>query len=341
MIDFESRDSHLLLNPAMPPGERARLEDIRKKSTLESHVFVATSGSTGPAKLVALSKPAILAAAKAVNARLESDAQDVWCAVLPTFHVGGLGIHARAQLSGARVVTMKWDPVNFSQTEATLASLVPAQVYDLVERRLPPAKKLRAVLVGGGVFDPELGERASALGWPVLASYGMTECASTVSVLGEILPHLEARVGLEGALEFRGASLFTGYLTEEGIADPKVSGWFSSEDRGEVKGRFLRVLGRAEDFVKIGGESVDLKRLDLIAAEVARARDGDAAVIAVKDDRLGFVIHLVVTQAGIEAAFNERVMPFERARRVHRVSSLPRSPLGKLLRAQLVEHLKE
>jgi acyl-coenzyme A synthetase/AMP-(fatty) acid ligase len=38
--------------------------------------------------------------------------------------------------------------------------------------------------------------------------------------------------------------------------------------------------------------------------------------------------------------FNDRVHPFERIREVHRVASIPRSPLGKLLRAQLAQALR-
>ncbi len=339
MIDFESRQSHLLLNPSMPLDERARLETVVAGNEIESHVFLATSGSTGAVKLVALTKRAILVSAAAVNERLESDSRDVWCAVLPLFHVGGLGVHARAHLTGARVLSMPWDPRVFAQSEATLASLVPAQVYDLVEAGLRPPRFLRSVLVGGGAFDRELDERARALGWPVLASYGMSECASTISVLDQVLPHLEVRVGSEGALAFRGESLFSGYLTKEGLSDPKVAGWFLSEDHGELHGRSLQVSGRAGDFVKIGGESVDLKRLDRIAHEVARNFGGDAGVVPVADERLGTIIHLAVTAEGIGAEFNRRVLPFERARTIHRVRSIPRSPLGKLLRAELARQL--
>jgi O-succinylbenzoic acid--CoA ligase len=96
----------------------------------------------------------------------------------------------------------------------------------------------------------------------------------------------------------------------------------------------LRVSGRAGDFVKIGGESVDLTRLDHILAEIT----ADAAVVAVADERLGFTIHLAVAAGDadeIVAQFNERVLPFERVREVHRVRTIPRSPLGKLRRADL------
>jgi o-succinylbenzoate---CoA ligase len=331
-VDFESGASHLLLNPRLPPDERARLE--RLVPPLRGHVFVATSGTTGAIKLVALSKAAILASAAAVNARLEASGNDVWCRVLPYFHVGGLGIHARAHLSGAAVIEMPWDARMFAATEATLASLVPAQVHDLVEGGLRPPATLRAVLVGGGAFDAGLQARGRAPGWPPLATFGMSECGSTVTVEAELLSHLEARSEPDGRLALRGASLFTGYATEAGLIDPKVDGWFRTEDVGEVEGRRVRVRGRAGDFVKIGGESVDLNRLDAIIRYIA----GDAAaVVAVADERLGRVIHLAATgpAEAIVEAFNAQVLPFERIRRVHQVAVIPRSPLGKLLRAEL------
>ena len=326
MIDFESKESHLLLNPRMPAEERERLE--RLVPALDAHVLVATSGSTGLIKLVALSKQAILASASAVNERLAVTSRDVWAAVLPSFHVGGLGVYARCHLAGARVLPMPWDPRMFVESGATLASLVPAQVRDLIAAGLQPPPMLRAILVGGGAFDP-----VDAPGWPVLASYGMSECASTISIESQLLSHIEARRDADGRLAFRGPSLFTGYATENGLADPKIDGWFLSEDLGDVEGRTLRVDGRAGDFVKIGGESVDLKRLDRILHELA---GDEAAIVAVADERLGHVIHVATTKdASFADAFNERVHPFERIRAIHRVDMIPRSALGKLLRMEL------
>jgi o-succinylbenzoate---CoA ligase len=325
MIDFESSESHLLLNPRMPDAERKRLEGI--VPNIAAHVFVATSGSTGAIKLVVLSKQAILASAAAVNERLEVTSRDVWAAVLPPFHVGGLGVYARCHLAGARALTMPWDPRAFAESEATIASLVPAQVRDLVIAGLRPSKTLRTILVGGGIFEMGMSE------WPALPSYGMTECCSTIAIEGTLLNHIEARREPDGRLSFRGPSLLTGYATEHGLIDPKVGGWLISEDLGDVNGRTLRVEGRAGDFVKIGGESVDLKRLDRILHELA---GNDAAIFAAPDDRLGHVIHLATTvEPSFVDAFNDRVHPFERIREVHRVESIPRSPLGKLLRAKL------
>ena len=334
MIDFESSESHLLLNPRLAGEERARLAAIAPK--LDAHIFVATSGTTGAIKLVALSKRAVLASAAAVNARLKATRDDIWCRVLPHFHVGGLGIEARAHLTSSVVLPLAWDPHAFASTDATLASLVPTQVHDLVRAKLKPPPRMRAILVGGGALDHALQREARNLGWPMLATYGMSECGSTVVIEDVLLDHLDARREEDGRLAFRGASLFTGYATEEGLIDPKIDGWFISEDFGEVDGRTLQLFGRGADFVKVGGESVDLLRLDAIARSIA---GDDAAVIAISDARLGHIIHLAVTRdaEAITNAFNARVAPFERAREVHVVPAIPRSPLGKLLRAQLCE----
>jgi O-succinylbenzoic acid--CoA ligase len=345
-MDFASDETHLLLNPRLPGDERRRLERMFTASpALPAHVWLSTSGTTGSLKLVALSKRAILASAAAVNRHLDSTSADVWCCVLPTFHVGGLGIHARASLNGSGVVSASWDPHGFVELcEAegvTLTALVPAQVRDLRGLRVPVA--LRAIVVGGGALAPDLYDAARAEGWPLLPSYGMTETASQVATATldgpelVLLDHVEARTE-DGCISIRGDSLLTGYATEEGFEDPKRGGWFLTPDLGKVEGRVLKVTGREGDFVKIGGESVDLGRLDRILAQI----EPNAAIVAARDARLGHVIHLAAMTAETTAivdAFNERVLPFERIRAVHRVGEIPRTALGKLRRSELAARL--
>jgi o-succinylbenzoate---CoA ligase len=331
-IDWLSDESHVLLNPRMPEEERRRLESF--VIDLPGHVWLSTSGTTGALKLTALSKRAILASAAAVNRHLQSDSSDVWLCVLPTFHVGGLGIYARAFLSGARVVTEGWDDV-------TLASLVPAQVLDLVRGGTRAPESLRAVIVGGGALSEDVYTQAQELGWPLLPSYGMTECCSQVATAQLatrnpqllLLGHIDARIE-DDLLAIRSEALLTGYATEAGFVDPKVDGWFLTEDLATIEGRTLRIQGRRGDFIKIGGESVDLSRLDRILATLG----ADAAVIPIPDDRLGHVIGLAVASGdpdAIAAAFNARVFPFERVRHIRRVPEIPRTPLGKIMRARL------
>lgn len=319
--------------------------------SLERHVWVATSGTSGALKLVALSKDALLSSAAAVNAHLDAQPSDTWSRVLPPFHVGGIGIAARAHLTGSRVEVFDWDPHRFARGGFTLSSLVPAQVCDLVAAKLRAPAGLRAIVVGGGSLPDDLYADGRELGWPLLPSYGLSEAASQVATatLGSpelrILSHLRVRIE-DGRVALSGGSLLTGYshFDRDGRAafiDPKIDGWFVTEDHGEVEGSVLRVYGRSGDFVKIGGESVDLGRLDRVLDAVRGPVD--AAIVAVPDHRLGHVIHLATIAADAQSmveAFNSRVLPFERIRAVHRVDSIPRTSLGKLRRHELSEKVR-
>ncbi len=357
MIDFFDEETHVLLNPRMPDDDRNALEQLAKEvPSLRGHVWIATSGTTGALRLVALSKQAILASARAVNLHLAVTSNDIWACVLPAFHVGGLGIYARAMLSGSRVFALDWNARQFVRTvtteNVTLASLVPAQVRDLVESEERAPRSMRAIVVGGGAMPHDLYVAARAHGWPVLPSYGMTEaCSQIATARGEseelhVLAHMDVRAEADQRLAFRGPSLLTGYAhfddRERAVfVDPKIDGWFISEDRGEVDGDVVRPLGRAGAFVKIGGESVDLARLDAILDSVRHS--ADAAIVAVADDRLGHVIHLAAATDDVNhivESFNARVLPFERIRAVRRVARIPRSPLGKLLRSRLLAELR-
>ena len=370
MIEWSSEKTELLLNPRMDVAERTRLESLASTAPLRAHVWVTTSGSSGSLKLTALSKQALLASAEAVNGHLGSSGDDVWLCVLPRFHVGGLGIYARAFLTGARLVEDAWDPERFVTTcsgeGVTLSSLVPTQVHDLVVRGFHAPGRLRAIVVGGGRLEDDSYTAARRLGWPILPSYGLTECCSQVATAPldslsesrkpdlEVLRHVEVRCEENGVLALRGSSLLTGYALDDEVGlrrfvDPKIDGWFVTEDLGSVTTvggrRLLKVEGRGGEFVKIGGESVDLTRLQSIAEKLASAADPpcDAAIVAVPDPRLGSVIHLVATSDRIDslaARFNERVLPFERARAAHRVDVIPRTALRKLLRADLTAEIK-
>jgi O-succinylbenzoic acid--CoA ligase len=362
VIAWDGPSTEILLNPRLPNTDAERVRTLVARIPLDGHVWVTTSGSTGRLKPVALSKRAILASAAAVNAHLSSDARDVWLNALPTFHVGGLGVHARAHLSGARVVTLEqWDHAAFGSRltahGVTVTSLVPTQVFDLVQAGLSPPPSLRAAVVGGGALAPELYAQARALGWPLLPSYGATECASQIATADitslerialpalTLLPHITARTDAGGRLEIRSDALFTGYATDSGLEDPKANGWWCTDDLGTVTGRTLAVHGRADQTVKVGGELVNLEALEARLAEVlARTAPAtDAALFAAHHERLGQVIGLAIatTDPGVVArvqdALNAAVLPFERVRVALMVPAIPRTPLGKVRRGELAE----
>ena len=251
--------------------------------------------------------------------------------------MGGLGILARAHLSGARVHQWdeaKWEARAFqaflTETGAALTSLVPTQLHDLVQTGLPCPATLRAAVIGGGALSNELGRAARALGWPALPSYGLSECCSQVATAavdsgaGEwadsppllLLPHVSARADADGRIQIQSPALLTGYglVDADGTArfvDPKENGWFLTEDRGSVTGNVLTIAGRLGDFVKIGGESVDVARLNRLWERQGLA---ESVLIAVPDARLGAAIHLAATGDMSETALMDAVPRLQRDR---------------------------
>ena len=113
----------------------------------------ATSGSTDEPRWIRHSREALLLSAAAVNRCFAVTPQDVWLRALPLFHVAGVGVEARANAAACRLVILQggWDVVEFiklvNHEKVTLTSLVPTQVFDLVQTGHAAPSSLRAVLV--------------------------------------------------------------------------------------------------------------------------------------------------------------------------------------------------
>ncbi len=321
-VDWESPETAVLANPEWTVRQPGGIRELRRHlPALDAHVWLSTSGTSsgrpGQVRWIALSKAAFLASAGAVNAHLVATAADIWAHALPVFHVGGLGILARAWLSGARVVPAvaeRWNAGAFheavARSGATLTALVPSQVHDLVEAGLASPRCLRAVVVGGARLEPALRAASRALGWPCLPSYGLTETCSQVATAslsspGEseypaalpVLRHAEIRADDEGRLSIRGRSLLTCCAEFDGDAarvwDPKRDGWLETDDTGRVSDGSVEVFGRVSDIVKVLGENVSLQHVEEHVwrwAEregLGRAGGFDLAVVGLLHARLG------------------------------------------------------
>jgi len=336
---------------------------------LAGHIVVETSGSSGEAKFVCLSRSAFLSSARAVNEHLQVMTCDKWLCALPTFHVGGLAIYARS-FCGANEVhafAEAWHPVTFMKalrsTAATLTSLVPTQVADLVVADVKAPAGIRAVVVGGGRLDGGLERTARQLGWPLLLSYGMTETCSQIATQAigrcgpskqagkglQLLSHCEARSDVAGRLAIRSDSLFTGYLV--GGADGKLTlgkpfdeeGWFITQDRVICKGRRLIYQGRVDRQVKVLGELVDLDQVEAAFRKMLPSDEWDSiAVEAVEDKRRGSRLVPIfekrvdqVRAAQTLRTYNQNALSLERLEEAIRIDHFPRSPMGKLQRPVL------
>lgn len=329
-------------------------------------VYFRTSGSTGEPKWIGLSRLALQASAEAVNAHLRVNAESCWVLTLPLHHVGGFGITARTWQAGCRMITFegKWEPARFvpwlAEQGGTHLSLVPTQVHDLVVAGLRAPDSLAAVVVGGGILTEDAGRAARALGWPVLASYGMTEAGTQIATQRlelldqsyvkepiDLLACWEARTGVTGRIEIRGEALFSGILKHEGQRwkyEERSGDWFATSDSGIVEGRQLRVTGRTDTLVKILGELVDPVAVEaaVLSLSGGLVAPGQAVVLALEDARAGNKLVLVhensvkpAVLAHALEAYHAGCPGYCRIKELIPVAAIPKSALGKPLRMEL------
>lgn len=331
-------------------------------------IYFQTSGSEGTPKWVGLSRGAFLASAHAVNAHLEIKETDRWLISLPMYHVGGFSILARCYASGSSFDQWKesWHAETFrdacEERRITLTSLVPTQVYDLVSAGLEAPELLRAVVVGGGALSVEIGQKAQALGWPVLQSYGMTETASQIAtepledlLTGfdparmEVLQGWHLQTAMDGRLTVSGKALASGYAT----LDKRVWKWtaLGAELRTRDfvslwphgRRQYLKVDGRESEFVKVKGELVNLAAIQRRLNALTQA----AAVCALPDERRGSKLLLVVESSfhseneaqALWEKYHQVSLPHERLHERVMIDKLPRTALGKLEMKRLQEML--
>lgn len=271
-------------------------------------VVMATSGSSGIPKRVALSGEALRASAEATAQRIGTGR---WLLALPAGYVAGLQVVVRSLLAGTDPVVLggRFSPDAFA--EATLSmlrsapgaatvpelytSLVPAQLSTLLAAAhdAPVRAALtayRAVLIGGQSLPEPLRDRAAELGVRLVRTYGSTETSGGCVYDGVPLDSVAVR-SVGGELRIAGPMLADGYLGDGALTarsfthDEHGIRWYRTGDLGIVDDGVVRVHGRADNVVVSGGVNVSLDRVERVVRRVSGL--GEAVVVGVEDERWG------------------------------------------------------
>lgn len=315
-------------------------------------LIISTSGSEGQPRQVLLGAAQLDSAARAANACLQLGAGDCWLNCLPLYHIGGQSILWRCARAAAGVVlhdgfVAEAVARDLDAYSITHLSLVPAMLSRLLDLGCRPPPALRAVLIGGAALSRPLYDRATAAGWPLFVSYGMSETAAQVAtftpddgawhegLVGRALPGHAIRIGDDGRIRIRGPQVMLGYLDGSGV---DAEGWLTTGDLGDIdaEGR-LTVLGRADDMLISGGRNIHPQEIESCLAACPGVVD--VAVTGLPDPVWGdLVVALVV--GSIDPA---RLLDHARhhlpsaalPRRIRQLDRLPRNAAGKLERAAL------
>jgi malonyl-CoA/methylmalonyl-CoA synthetase len=336
--------------------------------------IVYTSGTTGRAKGAVLSHGNLAANARTLAEAWRITPTDRYLAVLPLFHVHGLGNGVCSWLaSGCRMrlaPRFEHDRAEalFEESRPTLFFGVPTIYVRLLELPDGAARRIgegmRLFVSGSAPLPASVFEAfRSKFGHAILERYGMTETLMTVGnpydgarrpgTVGRPLPGVEVRVvgpdgrdrpdGETGELWARGPAVFSGYWRQvEATAAVFADGWFRTGDLGVRSGDgYVTLRGRASDLIIGGGFNVYPREIEEVLLEQPGVRE--AAVVGVPDALrgevpvAGFVGH--ADPSALEDACRRQLASFKVPRAFVRVDALPRNAMGKVEKGRLRESL--
>lgn len=332
-----------------------------------------TSGTSGTSKGVVLTWGNFFYSAMASAYHLGTMPQDRWLCTLPLYHVGGLSILYRACLYGIQVDLYNHfdtETINQVLTEQpiTLVSLVPTQLYRLLEMRTKPWNlALRVILLGGAAASDEFLARCKTENLPVATTYGLTEAASQVATgipgeidsVGKPLMFTTVRIvddqsqdkprGEIGEITVQGPTVMQGYDDNpEATAKTLRDGVLYTGDMGyfDAKGS-LHIVQRRSDLIVSGGENVYPAEVEAVLRQHPAIKE--ACVVGVPHPEWGQqVAAALVLQPGqlfdqiaLIQFCGSRLARYKQPRRWLIVPELPQTSNGKIARRAVQELFKD
>lgn len=331
-------------------------------------VILWSSGTTGAAKGVVKSGPALWANTIATLRAVGVHRDDLLAPWLPLTHQYGLSVALLWWLVGCTLLVTPYQRLDCAVDDvvrhrATVVDATPSTYYTLLrilERRPRLRRGLATVRMwgtGGAPLPAPVAEQFRAvLGTPLLDGYGLSEVGNVALATpdnpvgcGRPLPGVGVRVvdpdrravpaGHAGEIEVRSPGLMAGYLDgTTGSAEPTADGWYRTNDLGHLdQAGNLHVAGRRHAVHRLGHTLYP----DHIERRAERACGRPVKVVPVPDDRRGASLIFVVSDPGGDPPrrWRERLaaeLPtYEHPNRVCVVDEVPVTPTGKVDLARL------
>lgn len=311
-----------------------------RPETLDAPAFLlATGGTTGHPKVVALSHRNLVANATQLHSWAGATmGKDSILAVAPFFHSYGLSACAMAGVSMAATIIMhhRFLPKTvlklIERFEPTVFPAVPAMLValnGLLRSRQIKFRSLRYCISGGAPLDMRVAEEfGNHTGATVVEGFGLSEASPVTHVgpldgsarpgtIGLPLPDTDARlvdpesgqgpvaIGEVGELLIRGPQVMLGYWEDpESTSRTIRDGWLHTGDLAtEDADGFFRIVDRKKDLIITSGFNVyptDVEQVLRGYPEIA-----DVAVIGVPCPQRGEVVKAVIVPKPGNA-FNRR-----------------------------------
>ncbi len=338
-------------------------------------VILYTSGTSGRPKGVMLTHGNLLANVRQIRRWVDFSADDILVGVLPQFHCFGFTVLTLLPLmAGPRVVySARFQPRKIigliREHRATAFIGIPSMFKALLQVKDAGPDDLRTLryAVSGGEPLPDAVAEQFEQRFAVTLNegYGLTETAPVTNwcrpeeyrkhSVGPPLPDVEERIvdidteevlGPDsiGELRIKGPNVMRGYYHADEATEASFdeAGFLKTGDMARLDSAgHLYITGRLKEMLIVGGENVFPREIELVIDQhPAIAASG---VVGIRDELRGEVPVAFVElaegesfdEASIIAHCRERLTNYRVPRRVYRLDTMPRSPIGKIMRREL------
>lgn len=348
------------------PGADIKLDPATLPDQRETAIMMLSSGTTGPAKRIALPYvkfEASLADAAHYEAGRATDGLTLKTSpamlTTPLVHIGGMYFSVAAIVAARPIVILeKFSVLEWTQAMATyrpkMVSLPPTAIRMILDAGVAKSDidSLLAIRTGSAPLDPDLQiEFETHYGIPLLDAYGATEFAGAVAgwslrdhkefsqqkrgSVGRVQPGCEARVIDLVTHQVIGNNSIG--LLEVRLPQTEDDQWMRTTDLAEIDDDgFIFIRGRSDSAIIRGGFKVLPRDVEHVLRDHPAVKE--ICVVGLPDPRLGAVpVAALELRPGIDldegqliAFAREKLVSYQVPVRWLVVDSLPRTPSMKV-----------
>ncbi len=325
-----------------------------------------TGGTTGRSKAVVQTQGMLTTAADDLQAVFRFDADDVNLAVAPLSH-GAFHLLFPILLAGGRHEILAHADADaaldlMADRKVSVAFMPPTLIVKLMARpgarpsRFPMLREL--IYSAAPMSTHQIAQAEAAFGNKIGVMYGQVEAPVAIAAMaaaemaetgksgsvGRPCPTTEVRIdgavrpGDVGEILAKGPLVADRYLTGEPF--PMKEGWLRTGDLGSLDADgHLFIRGRAKEMIISGGFNVYPAEVEAALLAVDGVRE--VCAFGVDDAYWGERVEAaVIADPGVGnetliAAAKDAIGAAAAPKRIHRVASLPRNPVGKVVRREV------
>lgn len=349
---------------------------MEKTADTDVAVIIYTSGTTGYPKGAMLSHKNLCSNVLTCTGEISVVPSDNLLLILPMFHSFTFTVCILMPVaSGACIIGLS-SVKPFSRVlkailfrRVTICIFIP-KIYDMLsEKKIPffirPFLKIRLCISGSAPLSvTTLTNFKNNVRLPLLEGYGLSEASPVVSLnppgneragsIGLPISGVSVKIvddemrelpcGEVGEIAVKGDNVMLGYYKKpEETAETIRNGWLRTGDLGKMDSEgFIYVVDRKKNMILVQGMNVYPREIEEVL--LSHPAVDETAVIGIEDKKHGeipiaFVVlkpFKIVSQKDLNTFCRDRLAAYKCPRKIIFLEKLPRSPVGKILKTELI-----